>query len=479
LHFEATLHTVLLIAATSPGGRSIDKLIHGGWGHLNPLLPTRHAAPKGSQDYEPERVSVLEAGQAMNALLLPKRYFAPFAALVLFLLTFVVYYFSGQGGATPFDYFVPLADSFLHARLSIAHPSPLLDELVAGRHGGLYVIYPPMPAILLLPQVAISGLKANQTLTSVFLGSLNTSLVFLLMRRITHSRRLQLWIAILVGFGTIHWYLASLGPAWYLAHVVSFLFLTLAIYATLCNRSLFLIGLLLGASYWARLPTILSLPFFMIMLSDRWLRNGAGAQSVVRKLQLKSLGAFAGGVGVFVAANFLYNYLRFGTPRDIAYSIQARREPDVYPAGLFDLSYIPKHLDVFFLKMPVFKDHPPYVMPSMTGLSILITTPAFLYCIRAGVNRLAGACWSAIIPIASLDFIHGGTGWVQFGYRFGMDFYPFLVVLTALGIGSGLGKRGELTRWQQLLILISILVNLWGVLWINKFGWTADLTHPP
>jgi hypothetical protein len=422
-------------------------------------------------------VSVLEAGQ-LNSLPLPRRYFAPITALVLFSLIFVVYYFSGQGGATPFDYFVPLADGFLHARLSIAHPSPLLDELVPGRHGALYVIYPPMPAILLLPQVAISGLRANQTLTSVFLGSLNTSLVFLLMRRLTDSRRLQLWIAVLFGFGTIHWYLASLGPAWYLAHVVSFLFLTLAIYATLLNRSLFLIGLLLGASYWARLPTILSLPFFIIMLSPRWLRNGSLTPSIIKKLHFRSLGAFAAGVGVFVAANLLYNYLRFGTPRDVAYSIQARREPDLYPAGLFDLSYIPKHLYVFFLKTPVFRDHAPYVMPSMAGLSILITTPAFLYCIRAGADRLAFACWSAIIPTALLDFVHGGTGWVQFGYRFGMDFYPFLLVLTALGMGSGLGKDGDVTRSQRLLILISILVNLWGVLWINKFGWAADLTQP-
>jgi hypothetical protein len=456
------------------GGR-IDMLTRGGWRHLN-RLPTRRPGIAG---YEPPRVRVLEAGPFLGSRPLPKRYFAPLAALVLFLLTFVVYYFSGQGGATRFDYFVPLAYGFLHGRLSIAHPSPLLDELVPGRHGGLYVIYPPMPAILLLPQVAIWGLKANQTLTSVFLGSLNTSLVFLLMRRLTESRRLQLWIAILFGFGTIHWYIASLGPAWYLAHVVSFLFLTLAIYATLSNRGLFLIGLLLGASYWARLPTILSLPFFMIMLSTRLLRNESSTGSVIRKLRFKSVGAFAGGVGVFVTANLLYNYLRFDTPRDVAYSIQARREPDVYPNGLFDLSYIPKHLWVFFVKAPVFKDQPPYVVPSMAGLSILITTPAFLYCIRAGTNRLALACWSAIIPIALLDFIHGGTGWVQFGYRFGMDFYPFLLVLTALGMGSGFGKEGEVTRWQRVLILISILVNLWGVLWINKFGWTADLSQPP
>jgi hypothetical protein len=478
-NFARNLRRVPSIAATSPGeGGRIDIRIHGLRAYLNPL-PTRPAAPKRSRTYEPARLSVLDAGQLFRSPPFRRRYFAPVAALGLFLLTFVVYYFSGEGGATPFDYFVPLADGFLHAHLSIAHASPLLDELVPGRHGNLYVIYPPMPAILLLPQVAISGLKANQTLTSVFLGSVNTALVFLLMRRITASRRLQLWIALLFGFGTIHWYLASLGPAWYLAHVVSFLFLTLAIYATLLNWSLFLIGLLLGASYWTRLPTILSLPFFMIMLSKRWLRNEPATSSIMRRVQFRSLGAFAGGVGVFVAANLLYNYLRFGTPRDIAYWIQARREPDLYPAGLFDLSYIPKHLYVFFLKTPVLTDHPPYVVPSMAGLSILITTPAFLYCIRAGANRLAIACWSAIVPIVLLDFIHGGTGWVQFGYRFGMDFYPFLLVLTALGMRSGLGKAGELTRWQRLLIVISVLVNLWGVLWINKFGWTADLTQPP
>jgi hypothetical protein len=474
----ANLYKFLLLWLRRQGGRRYRHAYPRTLGYLNPILPARRAAPKGSLAYEPARMSVLEAGR-LKSRLLASGHFAPIAAFVLFSLTFVAYYFSGRGGATRFDYFVPLADGFLHGRLSIVHPSPLLEELVPGRDGALYVIYPPMPAILLLPQVAISGLKANQTLTSVFLGSLNASLVFLLMRRLTDSRRLQLWIAVLFGFGTIHWYLASLGPAWYLAHVVSFLFLTLAISATLSNRSLFLIGLLLGASYWARLPTILSLPFFMIMLSPRWLRNGSANRSIIRKVHFRSLGAFAAGVGVFVGANLLYNYLRFGTPRDIAYSIQARREPDLYPNGLFDLSYIPKHLYVFFLKTPVLRDHPPYVVPSVAGLSILITTPAFLYCARAGANRLAFACWSAIVPIASLDFVHGGTGWVQFGYRFGMDFYPFLLVLTALGMRSGLSKDGQLTRRQRLLILISILVNLWGVLWINKFGWAADLTHPP
>ncbi|MCL4243779.1 MAG: hypothetical protein KJ002_01385, partial [Candidatus Dadabacteria bacterium] len=106
------------------------------------------------------------------------------------------------------------------------------------------------------------------------------------------------------------------------------------------------------------------------------------------------------------------------------------------------------------------------VVPSMTGLSVLITTPAFLLVPFAGLrNRLALASWAAIIPTALLIFIKSGTGWTQFGYRYALDFYPFLLILTFLGTGRRL-------RWyHKALIILSVLVNLWGVLFINKFEW--------
>jgi len=178
------------------------------------------------------------------------------------------------------------------------------------------------------------------------------------------------------------------------------------------------------------------------------------------------------GVGIFVILNFAYNYLRFGTPFDIAYFIQAKEEPWWYPKGFFNISYIPKHLWIFFLKPPVFTSQPPYVMPSLMGMSILITTPAFMYSIFAVIgNKLVLACWSAIIPIALPEFTHGGVGWIQFGYRHAVDFYPFLLVLTALGMKSTLGIDSNLKWHHKLLISLGILVNLWGVLWLNKFGW--------
>jgi hypothetical protein len=214
----------------------------------------------------------------------------------------------------------------------------------------------------------------------------------------------------------------------------------------------------------------------VIMLADRWQRRSAIASG--RRVRLRPLLELGAGLAIFVCANFVYNYLRFGTPRDVAYSIRARYEPQVYPAGLFDLSYIPKHLWIMFLKPPVFTDHVPYVMPSAVGLSILLTTPAFVYSLRARLSRLAVACWSAIVPVALLDFTHGGTGWVQFGYRFALDFYPFLLVLTALGIEARARPNGTLTMTVRVLITLGVLVNLWGVLWFNKFGWVSHLKHP-
>ncbi len=391
-------------------------------------------------------------------------------ALLLFLVTFTVYYFTGEGGATPYHYFVPLADAFLHGRLYLLEKPTWLNELIP-LNGRFYVIYPPMPAILLLPQVAISGVEASQTLASVFWGSINVTLIYFLMKKLTDNRRLQIWMALLFGFGTIHWYLASIGKAWFFAQVTSFLFLTLAIYETLTRKRPLLIGLLLGASYWSRIPAILSLPFFIIMLSDEWLSK-SNVSSFFRRINLVPLIKLGSGVGIFIILNFIYNYLRFDTPLDIAYSIQTKEEPWWYPKGFFNISYIPTHLWIFFLKPPIFTSNPPYVMPSLMGMSILLTTPAFVYSVFAGIrNKLAIACWSAIVPIALLHFTHGGTGWMQFGYRYAVDYYPFLLVLTAVGMKSTLGNDSDLTWDQKLLICFGILVNLWGVIWINKFGW--------
>jgi len=86
-------------------------------------------------------------------------------------------------------------------------------------------------------------------------------------------------------------------------------------------------------------------------------------------------------------------------------------------------------------------------------------------------DRLVIATWAAIIAIALFDWMFAATGWAQFGYRYGLDFMPFLFLLVVIAV-----RR---LRWYHVApIGASVAVNLWGVLWIYQFaprsllGWT-------
>ena len=79
-------------------------------------------------------------------------------------------------------------------------------------------------------------------------------------------------------------------------------------------------------------------------------------------------------------------------------------------------------------------------------------------------DRLVAACWAAIIPTAFFIFNFAATGWSQFGYRYGLDFTPFLWLLVARVIGD------EIKWYHKLLISIGVLVNLMGLLWIYQLG---------
>ena len=383
---------------------------------------------------------------------------------LIFLVTFIVYYFSTEGRPTHFNNFVRLADAFIHGRLHLTQNIPWLELAIVD--GKYYIVPPPMPAILILPFVAVFGLNTNQTLASLFLGSLNATLVFLIVRSLTQNRSVQLWSTAMFVFGTIHWWIATSGAVWMFSHVTALTFLLLAIYSVLKNKSPFLTGIFLGASYWSRLPTILSFPFFIAMYYDRWIpRSREGSWTKIFKI--RPILYLCLGAGIFVFLNFLYNYLRFGTVTDISYYlIPGILEEPWYQKGIFDITYIPRHLREIFFGLPKIKSEFPYIHPSISGLAIWITTPAFIYAFFADTrNRLAIGCWLSIILIALVEFTHGTWGFAQFGYRFAADFYPFLLLLTVKGIGD------EVKWHHKLLISIGIIVNLWGILWVHKFGW--------
>jgi len=98
-----------------------------------------------------------------------------FAALLVFLLS--------KGPPPGQNHFVYLADAFLHGKLGVSGGGTVLAEIVPF-NGNYYVVYPPMPAVLLLPFVALFGTSFDQGLMSVFLACLAVAATWFMLKKL-------------------------------------------------------------------------------------------------------------------------------------------------------------------------------------------------------------------------------------------------------------------------------------------------------
>ena len=400
------------------------------------------------------------------------RWKPPILYILLFSVSFIIYWNTGEGHPSYYNYYVRLSEAFLNGRLYLLTNPPWLNELIPNPSGpGFYVAYPPLPAIIMMPLVALFGASLNQTIICVAFGSATVVLSYIVAQDLQGekfqgfnqrpNRTTSLWFAFMFGFGTIFWWLASTGSAWLIAQVISVFFLFLAIHEVLNKSRPLLMGFLLGASYWCRLPTILGILFFAGLIIYRQPENGL-TQKI--RSSIRSMLRLTVGVVFFIACDMLYNYVRFGSPLDVGYwMIPGILDEPWFSHGLFSLQYIPENLKAFFMGLPKLTLQPPYLIAPLTGLAIWFTTPAFLFALRSDYKNATNiAAWLSIVAISFVIFTKGLSGW-GFGYRYAVDFYPFLYILTINGIGQKI-------KWHhKLTILVCATVNLFGVLAFNKF----------
>lgn len=377
----------------------------------------------------------------------------------IFVFGFVlfIYILTGPFPKTPYNYFVRLSSAFLHGRLYLTRNPSYLNELIP-IGGKYYVVYPPMPAILMMPLVLLFGENFSQTLFAQLIGAINVALVYILFKKLNYKKASSLLLALTLGFGTNHWYLASVGSAWYLAHIVCIFFLLLSLIEFYTTKGMFLAGLFLGAAYWSRLPIILAAIFFILNIGFR-------KYGFMKKT--KQVILFIFGVFIFVLANAIYNFLRFGFWGDIAYMLipNVLNEP-WFNKGIFHYSYILGNLKFFLFKMPTVTNKFPYIIFSLQGMAFWLTTPVSLLVLKSSFKNKYNLI-SLLTFLIGLILVlsHGTTGCSQFGFRYIIDFFPFLLLLLANVI------KKKISTIFYILFFISVLINFSGVLWINKFGW--------
>ena len=367
------------------------------------------------------------------------------------------------------DYFSRLADALLQGRFWLDDAPSWLNELIPAGDGRWYVPYPPMPAILALPFVAVFGREFPAQTYSALYGGLAVGLVYLVLGRLGLALRVRdrLALAAVFAFGTCFWFIAIGGSAWYFAHVAAVLLLAASVLCALTKQPAWIAGLLLGLAALARLPVGLALPF--VLAAQLGFPGLGGLRAMDRGALVRTTVVFGLGLAVPAAVYIAFNIVRWGTILDQSYvAIPGVLEDPIYAKhGILSPWYIPRNVFAILFRSWNYVDDAPWLQPSWWGLGIFLTTPLYLWLLKAR-PRTPMVAWALLATaIVSIPIItHGNVGITQFGYRFSLDFQLLLFVILATVIARGW------TRLMAAAAVASIVICAYAV-WAISIDFVA------
>jgi hypothetical protein len=328
---------------------------------------------------------------------------------------------------------------------------------IAGRY---YLAVGPLQLLPYLPFASVTALQdIGRYIASLLFGLPAAWLALPLARAYGAKGRTAYWIAAFTAFGSLLFWVSVFGNFYYLAHAESFLALTLFLIEWAGKRRPLLLGACIGVSFLARPSTVLAaIPFGLYLV---W----------TQRAELRSMARCAASFGVPIAGAIAFyvwfNWVRFGSAFDSGYSISLLTNPSLQERraqGLFSIAQIPENVRLALLQLPNRASHFPFFGPSPYGMSMLLVSPALLTSVWAGLrDRTAGLLWATTALVAFPVFLYYGGGYVQYGFRYSLDFTPFLVALMAMGSRRWIG-------WpERALVLASIGSVAVGIFWYCRW----------
>lgn len=390
--------------------------------------------------------------------------------LILFAGSLVAYALSSGGmlaHQSLAPHFVYQADAFLHGQLAIRGRPPNLNDWVF-QDGRWYVSFPPFPAVLMVPLVALFGIELNDVWFTVFFAALNVALLYRLLRRLQPER--AEWehaaFALIFGFGTLAWTCGIRGEVWYTAETVGVTLTLLFLHAAVAARKPFLAGLAVACAAITRTPLAFSAVFFVFeaLCPDGPVRPGCLGDRARWRAAAPKLGKFVAAIVLVAIPMAWMNYVRFGSFSEFGHShLYANRvNQQIQQYGLFHYAFLERNLHAAFTRLPEIQFHPLRIGFNGDGMSLFVTTPLFFYLLWPREKpRLHRALWLTCAIVAVPGFFYQNSGWYQFGFRFSLDYTPYLIVLLALGGRS-------FTRVFWLAALAGVAVNAWGAAVFNR-----------
>lgn len=319
--------------------------------------------------------------------------------------------------------FVFLAHSFLNGSFSFISLPETTNDLSLF-NGKYFWPLGPFPAVIMMPFVLFFKTNFLQWPISFPLTIANFWLVIKIANKLNLSTTKSYFLSIFFIFGSVYTPNAVISFSWYFAHVVATSLLLLVIYEFLNKRRWLIIGTLIAFATLTRSTLILSSVFFLFYL----LKKPVARINILKFFLPLTLAVFA---------TFFYNYARFGSIFESGYKYQLIPEESALRRsyGLMSLQHIPSNLYYMLIStpLPVFEDSShvlkfPYLIYDPYGISIFFMSPLLFLIFKANLKEKfvkASLITSAAIAIPIITYY--GIGYVQLGYRYALDFLPFLL----------------------------------------------------
>ncbi len=353
-----------------------------------------------------------------------------------------------------YRHFVYMARGFLQGRVDLPGVPDYYHDVIRVQ-GRVYAPFPPVPALLLLPAVALRGEATDQGRFGQALSALAVAIFVAALRRMGIPRPGRIFCGAALAFGSVLWPATAIGTSWFFAQEVVVLATAIIVWELAGGARPLILGAAAIGGWLTRVTILPAVPVLALLV---WVRHRRAAPLLL-----------------FLAVNFSgallylgYNTLRFGDPLQTGYGMLSLAAPNgeaVARWGFFNFRYIPDHLYAIFFRAPEFIPTPPYLRPSPWGMSLLFTSPLALRLLFP-MERRGWLTWGALIlPLALPMLAFFSVGWVQFGYRYSLDWWVFFLVMLA----GALGKRPRPV--DGVLLVMSVAMNALGVYWVRAMGW--------
>lgn len=371
----------------------------------------------------------------------------------------------GEVGGT--NSYALLADAFLHGRFD----SPACFDIDCARVGEkIYVLFPPVPALVAAPLVALFGVGAKGFIViSALLGALTAWAWIGIAGRLGLDGHARLWATLAFMFGGPAVYIMLRGDAvWFFAQIVALALISFAILAAL-DRRLLLAGVLVGLGFLSRQMLIFFVPFLYVLALPKGaslFRIDRAAIADALKIGLPVLAA--------VLVYFSYNYARFGSITDNGYGHIADFPPAdqlgfinwrIGEIGLFSKDYFVFNALHMFLQGFHVEFGGRYmtelVKVDPMGTSIIAASPFLLYAFYARADARLFVGLAVISVICGITLFYHSNGFSQHNVqRYALDWLPALYMLL-LPVLAGAGERAvERLRMFKLLATYAIALNV-------------------